>query len=675
MRAAAVSWRDVLWSWGPEAVILALAAVLRLGWPGLTEFKLDEATLISAAQAMARGHNLPLAGPATSQGLTNGPWSIYFLAIPSLISPDPLAAILFVGALNLLAVLGTYLLARRWLGQHAARVAGLLYATSPWAIFLTRKLWVQALMPPFIALYAGAAFAFATGSRRALAVHLVALALLLQNYPATLALLPATLILLAVMWRQISWRVLPVSIAASALIFLPYVLGQIQRGWPDVQVALHLVQGSATVDTQALELAWMIAVGSNLHSLAGAETFHDYLATVPDITGLLALEGLLIIMGAGWLFWRVLRSPVNAAAPGRVTALFLLVWALVPVLLLTCHTIPVYLHYFLVLLPAPYLMAGLAVQALWRRVSAQSASQAWRRFISPAIPTAITAIAISQVVLVLAMFRFVAGQHTSAFGLPLAYRLETARRVRELAASAQMTEVIVISEEDNPAWHETPSVFDALLGDIPRRLYINGLTTDHALLPANPAAVLIAPGEWPVERLLTTWADVTPVADVPLRPGEGRYRILSALPYTDAIHSLNPPVRLSNGVELFGYGFRGELQPGGELHLALLWRITTVENVEKGKYHFFNHLVDAGGERWGQKDGPSVPPWNWRPSGPFLSAFAISLAPDLPPGHYWLRTGMYRYPEIENIPILNAAGQPAGDAVLLGPIDVISAAP
>jgi hypothetical protein len=270
------------------------------------------------------------------------------------------------------------------------------------------------------------------------------------------------------------------------------------------------------------------------------------------------------------------------------------------------------------------------------------------------------------------MLRFVAGHNTPGFGTPLAYRLETAQRVCELATSMGAGEVIVVSEGDNPAWHETPGVFDVLLWGCPPRRYANGSMGEHVLLPGGPTIILLAPGEWPVERPLATWADLTPAAEIILRPGEGRYRILSALPGAAIGHSLDPPARLGNGAELLGYALSGELQPGRDVQLALRWRITAAGNQD---YHFFNHLVDARGERWGQKDGPGLPPWAWRPGGAVLSTFDLSLAPDLPPGRYWLRTGMYRYPEIENVPVLDAMGSPVADAVMLGPFDVGGAGP
>jgi len=661
-----VSWQP----WVPEAVIFALAGVLRLGWPGLTEFKLDESVLTRAGLSLAHGQGLPLAGPTTSLGPANGPFSIYLLAIPFLVSSSVIFATLFVGALNLAAVAGAYALTRRWLGRRAALMAALLYATSPWAIFLTRKLWPPALVSPFIVLYAASALAFTSGSRRAIIVHLLSLAILLQTYLALLALIPATLVLLVCSWRRLSWRTLAVAVVLSGLVFVPYLLYQAQKGWSDVQVGLGLAHQPVQVDATAWQLGWIAVVGSNVHSLAGADAFLDYLATVPNVEPLLAAEGLLVIAGSLWLAWHLLRPPPNAAGQGRAAGLFVLTWALAPILILTRHSVPIYLHYFILILPAPYLLAAYAADGLWRRAGARLWPGLVGRLAHLVVFALLTSIALSQTILIVAMLRFVADHSTGAFGIPLAYRLEAAQRLRELASIRGADEAIIVGEGDNPAWHETPGIFDVLLWDGPPHRFADGLAEGQLLLPGGPTLILMAPGEWPVEHPLAAWADLSLLDEIPLRPGEGRYRLFFATSRASAVHAITPPARLGNGAELLGYDLIGELQPGQKVQLDLLWRITAPGNSD---YHFFNHLVDTHGERWAQKDGPSLPSWAWRPGGRILNTFTLNLDPNIPPGRYWVRTGMYRYPEVENVPVLDEAGNPIGDAITLGPFDVAGA--
>src|SRR5512136_2040 len=133
--------------WLGLAVILILAAVLRLGAPGITEFKRDEANLSHLALDMARGRVFPLLGIDSSVGIRNAPFSVYVIVPPFLLTSDPTLATLYIGLLGVVAVLLVYLLARRYYGPLAAVVAGLLYAVSPWAVVFSRKIWAQDFLP------------------------------------------------------------------------------------------------------------------------------------------------------------------------------------------------------------------------------------------------------------------------------------------------------------------------------------------------------------------------------------------------------------------------------------------------------------------------------------------------------------------------------------------------
>ena len=83
--------------WAALALILLLAAGLRLGAPGISEFKLDEARLSLLALDMARGQSFPLLGIGSSVGIPNMPVNVWLFALPFLFTSDPTAATLFVG--------------------------------------------------------------------------------------------------------------------------------------------------------------------------------------------------------------------------------------------------------------------------------------------------------------------------------------------------------------------------------------------------------------------------------------------------------------------------------------------------------------------------------------------------------------------------------------------------
>src|ERR1700730_11628747 len=113
---------------------LLLAAVTRLGWLGLIEFKNDESWALRVAASIARGQAHPLIGIGSSLGIPNAPFFVYLMAIPEIISHDPAVATALVGVLGVGAVGITFVFGR-WLADDIAGIAAaLLFAVSPWGI-------------------------------------------------------------------------------------------------------------------------------------------------------------------------------------------------------------------------------------------------------------------------------------------------------------------------------------------------------------------------------------------------------------------------------------------------------------------------------------------------------------------------------------------------------------
>ena len=84
--------------------IVSLAGMLRLGWPGITEFKLDEARVYKLALDLVEFRSLPLAATDMSVGLPNSPLAIYIYALPMFLWKSPLSPMLFGALLNTAAV-------------------------------------------------------------------------------------------------------------------------------------------------------------------------------------------------------------------------------------------------------------------------------------------------------------------------------------------------------------------------------------------------------------------------------------------------------------------------------------------------------------------------------------------------------------------------------------------
>jgi hypothetical protein len=73
-------------------------------------------------------------------------------------------------------------------------------------------------------------------------------------------------------------------------------------------------------------------------------------------------------------------------------------------------------------------------------------------------------------------------------------------------------------------------------------------------------------------------------------------------------------------------------------------------------------LLDESGQRIGQQDAAVFAPWQWQAGDTVISFFYLPW-PEIIPGPLTMRTGVYRYPSLDNVPLMDAAGNPAGEAV------------
>ncbi|MBE2223636.1 MAG: glycosyltransferase family 39 protein, partial [Anaerolineae bacterium] len=269
--------------WLLVAALVGLAGLLRMNWVGISEFKADEARLLALALDMADGQ-IALRGISSSVGLPNFPMSVWLYALPLVVWSHPYAATLFTGLLNTVAVLACYWLVRRYWGAIAAIAATLMFAVSPWAVIFSRKIWAQNLLPLFVMLWViGLALALVDRKPRFMWLALVALAVAVQIHLAALALVPATLVLLIVFWRRISWKDVAIGGGLGVLTAVPFLLYLSQQR-SLIGDGLAKAGGEAVgFGLDALIYARMMAAGNDLHSLVGAAQVETFLAQAPEM--------------------------------------------------------------------------------------------------------------------------------------------------------------------------------------------------------------------------------------------------------------------------------------------------------------------------------------------------------------------------------------------------------
>ncbi len=626
-----------------EAVLLVglllLAAIPRLARPGLTEFKADEARLLTLALATADG-DVAVRGIGSSVGFPNAPLSVWLYALPLLVWPHPYAATLFTGLLGVAAVAGVYWLARRYWGVRAAAVAALLLAVSPWAIYFSRKIWAQNLLPAFAVAWAiTAALTFVEGRRGWIVAHLVLLAVAVQIHPAAIGLAPATLLFLFVFRRRVSWRLVLLGGLLAALTAAPF-LWYLWTRWR-AEGGLPLSTGStAQFSLDSLRLTLELVTGGGLRPLAGPAY-----SGLPGEAVVRAIWLALLLAGAAWAVYYVWRRwperPAQMAFIG-------LVWFLAPALLFVLPLTPVHVHYFIVALPAPYLLAGAFVASLtvtWR--------QSWR----VAAWAALVVVAGLQLAAWGSLMTDVARDPTAGgFGVPLGAKLAAADAARDLRRQTDAAEILIAGAGSDPEEEAFPAEFRALLHGEPLRL-VN--LNNEALFPANPAVVLMdaalsappAAGE-----LYLAAGESLQTIDLVGKPVYAVTALRDDAAPAPAV-SLAPPPLLANFVRLVGHS---DLSETGVWDIY--WR--PADNPDPADYHIFNHLLDGHGARVAQSDAAAFRGAQWRPGDVVVSRFV--LLPDEPPDPpLRMRVGMYRFPSLESVPVLDEAANPAADAVEL----------
>ena len=612
-----------------------------MGWPGMTEFKADEAQLMSLALDMVEGRGLALRGMVSSVGLPNTPVSVWLYAVPLLLWKHVYSATLFTGLLNTLAVLGCGWFVRRYLGNVAALAAMLMYAVSPWAIFYSRKIWAQNLLPPLVMLWAiSAALTFVERRPRFIVLHLLSLAVVAQLHFSGLALLPATAILLFLFHHRVQWRLALLGGGIAALTALPYGYYLIAAGYRPGAVLQSLGGSEGGTDLSSVRYTSLLSLGREIHSLAGPDAFRDYLAAVPDISIAHWLWGALIVAGLLWLAGQAWHRRGEQTSE---VGLLVLIWGLAPPLFFLRHGTPVHPHYFITIYPAPYIAAGVAFAALVRHLR-------WAGW------AALGASCAGQVWVWVALLAFVGTRATpGGFGTPLAMQLQAADAARSMVDQGAAQEVLVAGPGSLGEGDTFALANSVLLRSVPTR-FVN--VNQSAVFPVAPSAVLLShsPGEL-AELYL---APAARLARVPLRAGEGALQVL-ILPGGSAPapqFEFEFPYLLANGVQLIGHD-APVLRDDGMACWQTYWRTGSPSEAD---YHFFNHLLDGQGSRVSQADAAAFPAQQWRPGDTVISRFVLPW-PDDAEGRLTMRTGMYTYPDIRNIPVLDLAGNPSADAV------------
>jgi hypothetical protein len=455
------------------------------------------------------------------------------------------------------------------------------------------------------------------------------------------------------------------------LLFLPYVIHDLRHGWENARGLLTYAGGTSEFSWDAVRYAFELVGSRGIAGQTGPlhRTFRQSLRPFWWLNHLLDV---LLIAALGYAGHQIARGATQAR---RRTFTLLVLWFALPIALQLRTSSPTQPHYFVTLYPAPYLLIAVPATEVWDRRPVNGR----RRTIFLALRTVSIAcllLFVAWQIAVTAQLRSYMVSHpsTGGYGIPLRYTRQAAHQARDAAQGGQ---VIVLSENPAPFLAETPTVFDALLFRIPHR-FADPRTAlpfpgeDRLVYLTGPLADRYddGPGSRPyaaIRRLMSlpstrrlpgvTLADRT-TYEIMLWENEDRAELL------DGMTPLGGGVTFANGVVFAAYEIQGHDQKTDSLDVWLAWWLHT-GTAGDADYHFTVQLVDSDGSPVAQDDHAGFPTAYWRQGDLVLSRFTLSLPEGLTAGVYRLRAGIYTYPEIRAVPVVDAEGQAVDDGVTL----------
>ncbi len=651
-------------------LIMILACGLRFERPTLVEFKRDEATVARLAQAIAYEGYRPAVGVDASMGMDNFPLTLYLMALPVRLWPDPLAVVLFTLLLNAIAVWGCYAFGRVYFGERVGLMAALLFAVNPWAVLYARKIWCES-MPWATLIFIVALFAvFVKGRRRFLVLACLSTAVMVGLHLSGLAAILILGLAILLYRDQVSPQALVLGALAALLAVSPYLFHDARNGWENLHRAFNYAGGGGTFSWDAVRYALMLATSYGISGQAGA--FHTKFQTsIPNLWWMNAVMiGLLVL---GWLYalFQTFRGETKAQ---RRSFGLLLLWFCVPVALQLKPSTPTQPHYFIILYPVQFLLIAILLARGLERLPRPTISLgAFKCSLAVAVlSVGLCVWCVWQIAVTYQLHNFmVTHPSTGGYGIPLRYTRAAAQNAKALAGGA---EIIVIGESNRPFVTETPTVFEALLFGTPHRF-----TDGRAALPVpegTRTVYLVGPlyeatggALAPVLQRLTAWDSVRAGPVTRLADGVTYRTFVRESATRDEIVAGMQPlaegIPFANNVVFAAYEAPMTIRAGQQFTVWLAWWLRGLPPAGMD-YHFTVQLLDEEGNLRAQDDHAAFPADYWRSGDLVLSRFVIPVPADLQAGDYHLHAGMYSFPEITGVPVVNAQGRPVDAGVSLG---------
>jgi hypothetical protein len=239
------------------------------------------------------------------------------------------------------------------------------------------------------------------------------------------------------------------------------------------------------------------------------------------------------------------------------------------------------------------------------------------------------------------------------FGTPLSTYRSVAKQALALAGETGAAEVLLVGEGTSIVVDEEPAIFDVLLRGRLGYRFVD--SSEAALFPPHPSVAVVSRGAGDAAGWYRSW----PAKDV----GQGYTLVrLDGTWPQEGLQSVPAPRLFENGIEFQGYAWQGGAPSAETQRLWLLWQVLWLSPDDT---HFFVHLLDGQGDVLGQQDAAGYPAPHRGRGDRVITLFDITTKQTTGESPSQARSGLYLYPEIVNIPVIDEAGNAVADSVLI----------
>ena len=608
------------------AALLLLVAFFRWFDIDRESFSIDGTQIIIKSIQVFRHGNFTFIGPPMSAGTSHSPFSVYLYGLPVLLTPDQRIAILFTGALNVIAAALLFKICARYFSFSAGVIALLLFSVHPEALYISRQILNISITPPFVLafLFTGL-LGYYEEKRYARWLHLPFMSLAAQGHPGGLFLTVITILLsLYALWQQPTQRkqILTDTIMSGALagvLFIPWGIGiyqQIDLSQPQTSFTILKNQGLAFALDQTIGI-----IGSWENSFAKT--------VLPPLA----------FIGAAWLAIRSARR--QDALPGLVVLLSI---AIIPLTYFFLNIKyrgfyfwPVYSNVFIVL---GAVLGGVRL----RKPEGSHPRFDWRGLLSTPYIGWVAWIIVALIVYTHINFFSRSGAQPPTIG----DYTNSVNTAHQLAQKTNRDLLMLIP-------YGAQAQYDYFPWEVLNEGRANSRVIWHGRalpLPAN-GAVLVGPADYNGRPSIFSNGSII----------NSKFR-LTDLPPADQFKPDRPlpaPVMFNNGVTVVGF-LQPSTQPeaGQTWTVFMLWRQDELKNQENG---IFAHLLNDKGDKFAQADVSALPVGQQRAGEMALSQLEFKLPNTFPSnGELFLRFGFTNKGEVVGDSVLQIRG--AGKAAV-----------